>query len=63
MNIRQKGQAKVFLLLAVAGVIAMLAFNMEWERLEIKLVASLIFIVLMLFGILVRSDEHGDREH
>ena len=62
MNAKQKGQAKVFLVLAAAGVLAMLAFNMDWERLEIKFIAILIFAVLMLFGMLVRSDEHGDKE-
>ena len=62
MNSNQKGQAKVFFILAAAGILAMLAFNMDWERLEIKFIAILIFAVLMLFGMLVRSDEHGDKE-
>ena len=62
MNSNQKGQAKVFLILAAAGILVMLAFNMDWERLEIKFIAILIFSVLMLFGMLVRSDEHGDKE-
>ena len=62
MNTKQTGQAKVFLILAAVGISVMLAFNMDWERLEIKFIAILIFAVLMLFGMLVRSDEHGDKE-
>jgi hypothetical protein len=48
-----------YIAVATVALVSMLVFNHTWDRLSVKLVVALGFSILMGFGMLVRSQEHG----